>query len=121
MLQTRSCRPTVYSAHLIEDYKEVSDSSDLPNNPMEFFNSTTYYGAAAHYPDLKGKVDLHSRMDLDATSIVTDTLGVLRRLPRLYIHPQYGASADKIKGDWAGSSLSTTANLKIGYVLASGC
>lgn len=98
----------------------VHDKSDLPdlNDPniaeaSEWLHLRTYYAVAAAFPS-NGAAAYQARVDIDATTIFTDTLKVVKAPIRMHVTPQENLYAEKIKHTWHGESLSSKINIEVG-------
>jgi hypothetical protein len=98
----------------------VHDKSDLPdlNDPnssdaFDWLRTRSYCAVAAAFPS-SGAAAYQARIDLDATTLLTDTLKVVKAPIRMHVTPQENLYAEKIKHTWRGESLSSKINIEIG-------
>ncbi len=114
------CR-SVYTKDLEPGQVQViHDKSDLPDlhdpstsEAFDWLSSRTYYSVAAAFPS-NGAASYQARVDIDATTVLTDTLKVVKAPIRMHVTPQENRYAEKIKHTWHGESLSTKINIELG-------
>lgn len=112
---------SVYTKDLEPGHVQVvRDKSDLPdlNDPssseaFDWVHSRAYHAVAAAFPS-DGAAAYQARIDIDATTVFTDTLKVVKAPIRMHITPQENLHAEKIKHTWHGESLSSKINIEVG-------
>ncbi len=100
----------------------VHDKSDLPDlndttgeNAVHWLHTNSYYTVAAAFPTA-GCSSYQANVDVDATTLLTDTLEIVKAPIRMHITPHDNLYADKIKHTWRGESLNAKINFEVGYV-----
>jgi hypothetical protein len=100
---------------VVKDKSDLPDLNDATNaEAIDWLHATTHCTVAAAFPTA-GHAAYQALVDVDATTLLTDTLSVIKAPIRMHVTPHENLYADKIKHTWRGESLNSKINFELGY------